>query len=242
MMKASDREELRGLPGNDRCADCPRRNPDWASVSLGLFVCLECSGRHRGLGTHISFVRSVRMDSWSEPQLAMMRASGGNDACRDFLRTAGVEGIDTISATIREKYDSPAGELWRRVLRARVAGTEEPTELPEDPNIVSDSDDEDDESDSDSDDDGNSNKGSRRSRHRRGGNVGAPAVKIMEGFGSSPHPSTLPPKNRRGRRILGAAAAGIGAVAGAVRRRRRRQQQRHKEEPRMVSATLSTRV
>ena len=43
--------------------------PRWASANLGLFMCIECSGIHRGLGVHISFVRSVNLDSWTKAQV-----------------------------------------------------------------------------------------------------------------------------------------------------------------------------
>ena len=51
------------LPHNRICADCGTKAPRWASVNLGVFVCLQCSGIHRGLGVHISFVQSLNLDS-----------------------------------------------------------------------------------------------------------------------------------------------------------------------------------
>ena len=66
---------LMALPQNQVCADCPEKKPTWASIiapppgappgteKTGAFVCLECSGSHRRLGVHITFVRSVNLDS-----------------------------------------------------------------------------------------------------------------------------------------------------------------------------------
>ena len=48
---------LRGVPGNDLCAECSAPEPDWASLNLGILLCIECSGVHRNLGVHISKVR-----------------------------------------------------------------------------------------------------------------------------------------------------------------------------------------
>lgn len=62
-----DRKEVEAIkqkPGNDRCADCDAPSPSWASANLGILVCIECSGIHRNLGTHISKVRSLELDDW----------------------------------------------------------------------------------------------------------------------------------------------------------------------------------
>ncbi|PSS13721.1 ADP-ribosylation factor GTPase-activating protein [Actinidia chinensis var. chinensis] len=70
---------LRKVCGNDRCADCGAPEPDWASLNLGVLVCIECSGVHRNLGVHISKVRSLTLDVkvW-EPSVISLFQSLGN--------------------------------------------------------------------------------------------------------------------------------------------------------------------
>ncbi|KAG5981439.1 hypothetical protein E4U55_002943 [Claviceps digitariae] len=63
-------KSLLKLEPNKVCADCKRnKHPRWASWNLGIFVCIRCSGIHRGMGTHISRVKSVDLDSWTDEQL-----------------------------------------------------------------------------------------------------------------------------------------------------------------------------
>ncbi|OJJ88947.1 putative GTPase activating protein for Arf [Aspergillus glaucus CBS 516.65] len=69
---------VRSVPGNDRCADCGELNPGWASWNMGLFLCMRCAALHRKLGTHISKVKSLTMDSWSSDQVDNMKSHGNN--------------------------------------------------------------------------------------------------------------------------------------------------------------------
>ena len=72
----------RVVSGNDTCADCGHPSADWASVNLGIVICIQCSGIHRNLGTHVSKVRSLRLDTWTDTQLEVMRHVGNNVANR----------------------------------------------------------------------------------------------------------------------------------------------------------------
>ncbi|KAK3329012.1 hypothetical protein B0H66DRAFT_10069 [Apodospora peruviana] len=52
--------------GNGWCADCGSNNKvEWVSLNLAIIVCIECSGIHRSLGTHISKIRSLTLDTTS---------------------------------------------------------------------------------------------------------------------------------------------------------------------------------
>ncbi|XP_044755941.1 centaurin-gamma-1A isoform X2 [Coccinella septempunctata] len=64
------------VPGNGFCVDCDAPNPDWASLNLGVLMCIECSGIHRNLGSHISRVRSLDLDKWPPGHLSVMLAIG----------------------------------------------------------------------------------------------------------------------------------------------------------------------
>ncbi|XP_056589478.1 arf-GAP with coiled-coil, ANK repeat and PH domain-containing protein 3 isoform X2 [Triplophysa dalaica] len=65
------------LPGNQQCCDCSQADPRWASINLGVLLCIECSGIHRSLGVHCSKVRSLTLDSW-EPELLKLMCELGN--------------------------------------------------------------------------------------------------------------------------------------------------------------------
>uniref|UniRef100_A0A8C6M360 ArfGAP with GTPase domain, ankyrin repeat and PH domain 1 n=1 Tax=Nothobranchius furzeri TaxID=105023 RepID=A0A8C6M360_NOTFU len=69
-------QSVRSIRGNGRCADCDALNPDWASLNLGALICIECSGIHRNLGTHLSRVRSLDLDEWPLELIKVLSAIG----------------------------------------------------------------------------------------------------------------------------------------------------------------------
>lgn len=40
-------QRVQSIPGNDQCCDCGQPDPRWASINLGILLCIECSGIHR---------------------------------------------------------------------------------------------------------------------------------------------------------------------------------------------------
>ncbi|XP_042669014.1 arf-GAP with GTPase, ANK repeat and PH domain-containing protein 3 isoform X1 [Centrocercus urophasianus] len=83
-------QAVRTARGNSFCVDCDAPNPDWASLNLGALMCIECSGIHRNLGTHLSRVRSLDLDDWPGELLTLMAAIG--NALANAVWEGAVEG------------------------------------------------------------------------------------------------------------------------------------------------------
>ncbi|XP_043087873.1 arf-GAP with coiled-coil, ANK repeat and PH domain-containing protein 2 isoform X4 [Puntigrus tetrazona] len=70
-------QRVMAIGGNGVCCDCGQPEPRWASINLGITLCIQCSGIHRSLGVHFSKVRSLTLDTW-EPELLKLMCELGN--------------------------------------------------------------------------------------------------------------------------------------------------------------------
>ncbi|KAF1515714.1 Stromal membrane-associated protein 2, partial [Eudyptes sclateri] len=102
---------------NKYCADCQAKGPRWASWNIGVFICIRCAGIHRNLGVHISRVKSVNLDQWTQEQIQCMQEMGNGKANRlyeaylpeNFRRPQtdqfAAEETWTVESFIRDKYE-----------------------------------------------------------------------------------------------------------------------------------------
>eukprot|EP00442_Polarella_glacialis_P047600 CAMPEP_0115077168 /NCGR_PEP_ID=MMETSP0227-20121206/16837_1 /TAXON_ID=89957 /ORGANISM="Polarella glacialis, Strain CCMP 1383" /LENGTH=354 /DNA_ID=CAMNT_0002464399 /DNA_START=339 /DNA_END=1403 /DNA_ORIENTATION=- len=102
-------------PANLVCCDTGTADPQWASVSHGIYLSIGACGVHRSLGVRVSYVQSMSMDSWKPVHLRMMEL-GGNQRFNDFMAEQGVP----RHMPIREKYSTRAARWYRETLRAEA--------------------------------------------------------------------------------------------------------------------------
>lgn len=99
---------LLSLPGNSQCADCGASNPAWASWNLGAFLCMRCASLHRKLGTHISKVKSLSMDTWSTDQVEVSYGhSPSSEPCTDCRQNMKRNGNNAVNKIYNPKNKKP---------------------------------------------------------------------------------------------------------------------------------------
>ncbi|KAM8754603.1 arf-GAP with GTPase, ANK repeat and PH domain-containing protein 2 isoform 3-T3 [Acanthopagrus schlegelii] len=108
-------QAIRNAKGNSLCVDCEAPNPTWASLNLGALICIECSGIHRNLGTHLSRVRSLDLDDLPGELTQVLAAIGNHMANSIWESCTQGRTKPTPNATreereswIRAKYDQRA--------------------------------------------------------------------------------------------------------------------------------------
>ena len=101
--------KLRCISGNELCADCATENPEWASVNLGILLCIQCSGIHRSLGVQVSKVRSLTLDRL-EPELYDIMAALGNEKVNSLYEAGYKENPEIKRAN--PKSDRTERQKW----------------------------------------------------------------------------------------------------------------------------------
>ncbi|XP_067887141.1 arf-GAP with GTPase, ANK repeat and PH domain-containing protein 3 isoform X4 [Heterodontus francisci] len=105
-------QSIRNVRGNGFCVDCDTANPDWASLNLGALICIECSGIHRNLGTHLSRVRSLDLDDWPVELIMVMTGIGNamansvwEDSTQGLTKPSQDSSREEKECWIRAKYE-----------------------------------------------------------------------------------------------------------------------------------------
>ncbi|EDQ89548.1 uncharacterized protein MONBRDRAFT_37009 [Monosiga brevicollis MX1] len=119
--------EYKHAPGNQTCADCGVADTSWASTTLGIFICVDCSGIHRSLGVQISKVKSLKLDQWASDEAKQMavgnlQSNEKYEACvpRIVLRPSGSCPTHIRNSYIRAKYSELLFTDRREAAEARA--------------------------------------------------------------------------------------------------------------------------
>ncbi|XP_022423749.1 arf-GAP with GTPase, ANK repeat and PH domain-containing protein 1 isoform X6 [Delphinapterus leucas] len=117
-------QSIRNIRGNSHCVDCETQNPNWASLNLGALMCIECSGIHRNLGTHLSRVRSLDLDDWPIELIKVMSSIGNELANSIWEESTQGRTKPSLDSTREEKERWIRAKYEQKLFLAPLACTE----------------------------------------------------------------------------------------------------------------------
>ncbi|XP_078509640.1 arf-GAP with Rho-GAP domain, ANK repeat and PH domain-containing protein 3 isoform X3 [Lissotriton helveticus] len=100
-------EKIWSNKANKFCADCKSSNPDWASINLCVVICKQCAGQHRGLGTSVSKVQSLKLDTsvWSNEIVQLFIVLGNERANRFWAARIQASEVIQPYASVEQRHD-----------------------------------------------------------------------------------------------------------------------------------------
>ena len=101
---------------NQQCFDCGKSPTNWASINNAIYLCINCSGIHRGYGVDISYIKSITLDTWNENQINLMKM-GGNKNLRILLEKYD---IDKNKVDKNILYHSKIMDFYRKYLKNKA--------------------------------------------------------------------------------------------------------------------------
>lgn len=108
--------------GNSRCADCnSTESTEWISMTFLVVICVKCSACHRNMGSHISKVKSLKLDNFADESRVLLKHLN-NTRVNEYLEATGTEKI-TPDATDAQRLHYIKQKYEKKTFMAPVSGT-----------------------------------------------------------------------------------------------------------------------